>query len=1433
VSFASSIAPVSEDPNAAGWHIVRRQLTDAELAAPIDFRISLKMRDLAGLQARIQAGQQVSQAEMEARYLPAKSDYDNLVAWVKSQGIPITLVDRNHTTVYLKASVAEISTIFGSRFARVGRNGAEYTSAITAPSLPMSLIGNVLSINGLQTHRNLRRKPIGHLGPQLFEGGTNPPYVTPLDIADAYDFPTTLTGAGQTIAFYEDSPPESNLEFYDFWHLLGINQSINRVTLINPNNIAVNSDEPETTADVEWAGGLAPGAAMRVYIYSDPLAGVGAVLNDVPKTPGLSVLSISFGGDESDSYDPSFSQTFTQLAAAGVSVVASAGDYQPGVDAPGVEYPASDPNVTGVGGTSLEFNSSGAVLGEWGFQYSGILSTGSLGTIENQPGASSVFPIPTWQASTIGTYNADNPSSPLGDGLHRVVPDVSAFAIGDGEATYALDYDDNEAVFSYDGVYGTSLSAPIWAGTVALINQERAQLGMSSIGLLNPSLYQTFYLNQLNLPPPLAILGVTGTYSYQYESGTGLGRPDVNELILCLANSFYAYADQWSTAMVPGGSITLSAESSSSGSSFQWQEKTGSGWTNISDGTNASLFISISGSSSKTLTLTALTGFPGGYQFRALATSSLGVTAPTGPISVALGKPLGTLINATPTSPVGIGSTVTLSVVGSTQNGSQYNATYQWELNGVPIKGAQYSAVNITVTPASEGTYSVVITDPSNPAQDFTVNAGFLEVALPSTVYHVSLLAGGAVGFQDGTGASARFNGGGGLAVDSSGNVYVADSYNNAIRKITPAGVTTTVAGQSQYGNADGTGTAAKFYGPEGVAVDSTGNIFVADTINNEIRMITPGGVVSTLAGGVSGYSDGQGANAKFYYPTGVAVQGSGPIYVADRLNSEIRSVTRSGLVSTVAPFSYANGIAEDQGGDLFVVSPFASNGFGELPSGASQVSTLTAFANSSYDFSSICVDQQGNVYVAIQSGISEVTQNGTLSLIYTDTGSTIGSGNNTEIGASTSDTSGNLYYTFSGGDNPEQFAIYVAKPFATITTPAPTNTASPGIPVQMAVTTSNIDGTPSYQWKFNGVNIPGATQATLTIQDPGPADRGFYSVVITDSAGTSTLNAGTLNVGSSDSWLANLSARAYVESGSNVLISGFEIASGTGSTNKNVLVTGKGPVLAPAGISNYLPNPVVDLYDSQSKLIATDTGWSNAPVSATGSGASSLSSQLSVNPVSAKLITNASGSAPATGSADSMLVSALPAGGYTSVISDANGKDGVAIAEVYDVDSLLGNSGNTARLSNLSARSFVGTGNEVLIAGFVIDGGPSGEPETVMIRGQGPNLASYVQGALTQTKITLYQNLSTGSYPIASNSGWGTTPTYASGSGISSLATTGVGLESAPTALQLQYAGNALQTGSSDSAMVVTLPPGAYTVILDPAGGLPGVGLVEVFELR
>ena len=166
-----------------------------------------------------------------------------------------------------------------------------------------------------------------------------------------------------------------------------------------------------------------------------------------------------------------------------------------------------------------------------------------------------------------------------------------------------------------------------------------------------------------------------------------------------------------------------------------------------------------------------------------------------------------------------------------------------------------------------------------------------------------TLAGSGAYGSTNATGTGASFYNPRGIAVDGSGNVYVADYDNNMIREITPTGVVSTLAGSTTYGSANGTGTAASFNAPAGVAVDASGNVYVADTYNDMIRKIAPGGSVTTLAGspGVIGSTNATGSAASFAEPYGVAVDNAGNVYVADSSNELVRKITPGGVVTTVA----------------------------------------------------------------------------------------------------------------------------------------------------------------------------------------------------------------------------------------------------------------------------------------------------------------------------------------------------------------------------------------------------------------------------------------------------------------------------------------------------------------------------------------------------
>lgn len=216
-----------------------------------------------------------------------------------------------------------------------------------------------------------------------------------------------------------------------------------------------------------------------------------------------------------------------------------------------------------------------------------------------------------------------------------------------------------------------------------------------------------------------------------------------------------------------------------------------------------------------------------------------------------------------------------------------------------------------------------------------TVIVGNIYVADGSNDLIRTITSGGVVSTMEGcdgccgsdqNGPPAFFCGPEGLAVDSSGNVYVGDGY-NLIRKISPwmgGGVTTLAGSAGVTGATNGTGTAALFNNPLGVAVDTSGNVYVADDRNNLIRKITPGGAVSTLAGsaGVTGSTNGTGTAALFNDPRGVAVDSSGNVYVGDYGNNLIRKISAGGMVSTLANVATDPwGVTVDSSGNVYVAA--------------------------------------------------------------------------------------------------------------------------------------------------------------------------------------------------------------------------------------------------------------------------------------------------------------------------------------------------------------------------------------------------------------------------------------------------------------------------------------------------------------------------------
>ncbi len=313
--------------------------------------------------------------------------------------------------------------------------------------------------------------------------------------------------------------------------------------------------------------------------------------------------------------------------------------------------------------------------------------------------------------------------------------------------------------------------------------------------------------------------------------------------------------------------------------------------------------------------------------------------------------------------------------------------------NSVAING-----VAGIVTSASSNQIAVVFTNTVTGKISVTVNGNTATSAIDTRIINlsVSTLAGsGSIGSDNGAGTVASFNGQWGCAVGANGNLYVADTYNNIIRKIAFDGTVSTLAGTGTQGNQNGAAASATFSLPFGIAVDKNDNIYVSEIGFDNIRKIAPDGTVSTFAGsptGRTGASDGTDTSATFQDPLGLAADADGNIYVADAANNKIRKITPAGVVTTVA----GNGTA-----------------------GAGNGTALSAAFNTPL---CVAIDAANNLYVTEQKNydIRKIAADGTVTTVAgtgqagSADGAGISAGFNFPVGI-VADLSGNLYVTDNG----------------------------------------------------------------------------------------------------------------------------------------------------------------------------------------------------------------------------------------------------------------------------------------------------------------------------------------------------------------------------------------------------------------------------------
>jgi DNA-binding beta-propeller fold protein YncE len=710
----------------------------------------------------------------------------------------------------------------------------------------------------------------------------------------------------------------------------------------------------------------------------------------------------------------------------------------------------------------------------------------------------------------------------------------------------------------------------------------------------------------------------------------------------------------------------------------------------------------------------------------------------------------------------------------------------------------------------------------------------------------------GVRGSIDGTGASARFNQPRGVAVDLSGIVYVGDTNSNNIRKITPEGVVTTLAGLGLLGSGsvDGTGIAARFFHPKGLAVDAAGNLYVADSTNHEIRKVTSAGVATTLAGsaGRTGGADGTGSVARFHFPSAITIDSIGNLYTADNVNNTIRAGVATPPVIT-SPL-LAQAFVDQEFVYKFVAAGATPGSLNaeSLPDGLVFDGSLAAITGKP------TVSGQFQVRLTASNAIGETSQTLNLTVdpapaitIVNNTGATGGirgqlftyqvratgvtaSATVTATGLPTGLTMDNS--GFISGVVPdtltvdESLDLITAAPaqdgssLVTITVTDGNNTATamlqlnftsnPMIPVITSPT--EVVVTPGQPVSYQITTDSQALPATSYLVGPLPEGLTFNSAtgVISGTYPTSTSNriypdvssgivtnspiyAGNSNgVGNSSlifrpaaGGVANISTRMSVGTGDNVLIGGF-ILLGDADSEKLIL-RAIGPSLP---LSRTLPDPVLSLVDGNN-LLQTDDNWRDiqeTQVSGTG--------------------------IPPANDLESAIVAVLepappPGHGYTAVLSGKNGSTGQGLVEIYDLGTGTVDLSGDAYLANISTRGYVDTGDNIMIAGLILQ-----TPARVIVRAIGPELAALgVANVLADPTLELHQNVNGTDTIIATNDNWRATQEA------EIIATT------IPPANDLE------------SAIVATLQPYAparttYSAVLKGTNNTTGVALVEVYYL-
>lgn len=415
-------------------------------------------------------------------------------------------------TIRLTGAAADMQKAFGVVLEQKTIDGVEYRVREGGIYLPASLIDSVVAVLGLDN------RPQANPHFRIRQPHAVSTSYTPVQVAQAYQFPASATGVGQTIGIIELGGGYRQTDLTTFFKSLGLTApAVTTVSVDGGKNSPSNGNgaDGEVMLDIEVSAAVAPGAKVAVYFAPNTDQGfidaITTAVHDTTNKPG--VISISWGGPESSWTQQSLTAldaACQSAAALGITITVAAGDNGSSDGGAGnnVDFPASSPHVLACGGTTLE--ASGAnIISEtvWNETVSNEGATGG--------GVSTVFALPTWQAKS----NVPAPSTSTGG---RGVPDVAGDA--DPSTGYSIRVDGQTMVIG-----GTSAVAPLWAGLIAIANQ---QLG-KSVGFINPAIYAAKAAADFND----ITQGNNGAFSAGpgWDACTGLGSPIAGKLILLLA----------------------------------------------------------------------------------------------------------------------------------------------------------------------------------------------------------------------------------------------------------------------------------------------------------------------------------------------------------------------------------------------------------------------------------------------------------------------------------------------------------------------------------------------------------------------------------------------------------------------------------------------------------------------------------------------------------------------------------------------------------------------------------------------------------------------------------------------------------------------------------------------------------------------------------